>query len=122
MTQLLSFSDPEKPTWIFVEASKESLGAIITQGNDIDNTNAIAFASRTTTPIVKRYPQIDLEATAVDLGLRRFQEYCVGAENIQVVTDHRPLKAIVADKRLGSFRIDCTKLWHQDIEYNIVWR
>ena len=81
MTQLLSLFDPEKPTWISVDAAK-GLGGIIAQGNDIDNTNVIAFASRTTTPIEKRYPQINPEAMAVDFGLRQFREYCVGAENI----------------------------------------
>ena len=105
-----------------MDAAKEGSDAIIAQGNDIDNTNVIAFASRTTTPIEKRYPQIDLETMAVDCGLRRFREYCAGAENIQVVTDHRTLKAIFANKHLGSIRIDRTKLSHQDIDYNIVWR
>ena len=59
---------------------------------------------------------------AVDFGLRRFRDYCVGAKNINVVTDHKPLKAIFENKRLGSIRIDRTKLRHQDIAYNIVWR
>ena len=38
-----------------------------------------------------------------------------------VVADHRPLKAIFAHRRLGS-RIDCTKLRHQDINYEVIWR
>jgi hypothetical protein len=59
---------------------------------------------------------------AVDFGLRRFREYCVGADNINVVTDHRPLKAIFENKRLGSIRIDRTKLRHQDINYHLLWR
>ena len=60
---------------------------------------------------------------AVDFGLRRFREYCVGAENINVVTDHRPLKAVFENKRLAFIRIDRTKLRHQDINYNIVcWK
>ena len=42
--------------------------------------------------------------------------------NPYVVTDHKPLKPIFEDKRLGSIRIDRTKLRHQDIDYHIVWR
>ena len=118
----LSFFDPDLPTWIFVDASYAGLGAVLAQGQDIDNTNIIAFASRATTSIERRYPQIDLEAIGVDFGLRRFREYCVGADNINVVTDHRPLKAVFENKRLGSIRIDRTKLRHQDINYNIIWR
>ena len=36
--------------------------------------------------------------------------------------DHKPSKAIFENKRLGSIRIDRTKLRHQDIDYKIVWR
>ena len=121
-TTTLSYFDTNLPTWIFVDASFAGLGAILAQGEDIENTNVIAFASRATTSIERRYPQIDLEAMAVDFGLRRFREYCVGAENITVVTDHRPLKAVFENKRLGSIRIDRTKLRHQDINFNILWR
>jgi hypothetical protein len=102
-TTTLSYFDTDLPTWIFVDASYAGLGAILAQGEDIENTNVIAFASRATTPIERRYPQIDLEAMSVDFGLRRFREYCVGAENINVVTDHRPLKAIFENKRLARF-------------------
>ena len=118
----LSFFDPGLPTWIFVDAAKGGQGVIITQGQEMDNTNVIAFASRTTTAVERKYPQIDLEAMAVDFGLRRFREYCVGAKNIKIVTDHRPLIAIFENKRLGSIRIDRTKLRHQDIDYKIGWR
>ena len=45
----------------------------------------------------------------------------MGTEKI-FVTDHRPLKAIFANRRLGSIRIDRTKLWHQDINYEVIWR
>ena len=107
---------------MFVDAAKGGLGAIITQGQEMDNTNGIAFASRTTTAVERKYPQINLEAMAVDFGLRRFREYCVGAKNIKIVTDHRPLIAIFENKCLGSIRIDRTKLRHQDIDYKIVWR
>ena len=118
----LSFFDPDLPTYIFVDAAKQGLSAIISQGADIKNTNVVAFASRTTTPVERRYPQIDLEAMSVDFGLRRFREYCVGGENIKVVTDHKPLVPIFDDKRLGSIRIDRTKLRHQDIDYKVVWQ
>ena len=58
---------------------------------------------------------------AVDFGLGRFRDYCVRAKNISVVTNHKPLKAIFENKRLGSIRIDRTKLHHQDIVYKIDW-
>ena len=90
----LAFFDPGLPTWIFVDAAKQGLSAVIAQGETIDATNVVAFASRTTTDVERRYPQIDLEAMAIDFGLRRFREYCVGGDNINFVTDHKPLKPI----------------------------
>ena len=115
-TTTLAYYDANKPTWIFVDAAREGLGAIIAQGPNINDTNVVAFASRTTTNRPRSY----------DFGLRRFREYCVGAKSINVVTDHRPLKAIFANKRLGSIRIDRTKLRHQDIDWDIdfevIWR
>ena len=74
----VSYFDANKLTYIFVDAAREGLGSIIAQGPNIDDTNVIAFASRTTTSIERRKPQIDLEALAVDFGLRRFREYCIG--------------------------------------------
>ena len=37
------------------------------------------FASKTTTKAEQHYPQIDLEATAVDFSLRRFRNYVAGS-------------------------------------------
>ena len=45
----LSFFDPDLPTWIFVDASYVGLGAVLAQGEVIDNTNIIAFTSCATT-------------------------------------------------------------------------
>ena len=47
-----------------------------------DNTNSIkpiAFASRTAKAAESRYPQLDLEALAIDFGLSRFRNYLTGA-------------------------------------------
>ena len=104
------------------DAAHGGLDAILAQGQDIHNTEVVACASRTTTSVERLYPQIVLEAMAIDFGLRRFREYCVGEEIIYVVTDHRPLKAIFSNRRLGSIRIDRTKLRHQDINYEVIWQ
>ena len=74
------FFDPDMPTWIFVDAAL----AVIVQGEDIEGTNAVAFASRTTTPVEKHYSQIDLEAMAIDFGSRRLINYCFGGKDICV--------------------------------------
>ena len=119
---LLRFYDIKKETFLFVDAHKSGLGAVLSQGSSIENSVPVAVASRTTTKVEKRYPQIDLEGMSVDFGLRRFRQYLVGAPKITVVTDHQPLVPIFARRRLGSLRLDRIKLRHQDINYDLVYR
>ena len=62
----------------------------------------MAIASRTTNTSEQKYPQIDLEALAIDFALRRFRHYIVGSPTkIQVITDHQPLCSIFNGKRQG---------------------
>ena len=84
------------------------------QGDSIEEAKPIAFASRTTTDAEARYPQLDLEALSVDFGLRRFRYYLVGGPTVEVITDHKQLVSIFANKRKGSIRTSRIKLGHQD--------
>ena len=119
---LLRFYDPDKNTFIFVDAYKSGFGAILAQGETIENCWPVAVASRTTSNPEKKYPQIDLEGMAVDFGLGRFRQYLVGGPEVTVVTDHKPLISIFSRKRLNSIRIDGIKLRYQDIKFNVIWR
>ena len=85
---LLRYFDMGKQTFLFTDAHITGLGAILTQGESIATAKPIAFASRTTNPAETRYPQIDLEAMAVDFALRRFRNYLVGAP--YVINVYRP--------------------------------
>ena len=99
---LLHYFDTSLPTFIFVDAHKTGISAILAQGKDTDSCKPVAFASRATKDEERRYPQLDLEALAIDFGLRRFRLYVVGAPEINtVVTDHNPLISIFANTRTG---------------------
>ena len=78
---LLRYFDLAKPTFIFVDAHATELGAILAQGDSRKSAKPVAFASRATQGAERNYPQIDLEAMAVDYGLRRFRHYLLGARN-----------------------------------------
>ena len=70
----------------------------------------------------RNYPQIDLEALAVDFGLRRFRQYVAGdPKPVSVITDHKPLISIFRNTRRGSIRTDRIKLRHQDINYEVLY-
>ena len=119
---LLKHYDPDQHTYIFVDAHRTGLSAILAQGDSMETSKPVAFASRATTQIENRYPQLDLEALAIDFGMRRFRLYLVGAPEVVIITDHKPLEAIFKNKRQGSIRSERIKLRHQDIRYRVVWR
>ena len=68
-----------------------------------------------------RYPQLYLEALAVDYGLRRFRFYLVGGPQVTVFTDHKPLVSIFRNFRKGSSRTEKINLRHQDLQYKVLW-
>ena len=74
----LRYFDPSLKTYLFTDAHITGISAILAQGTDATSTNPIAFASRATTPVKRRYAQLDLEALSVDFALRRFRMYFVG--------------------------------------------
>ena len=63
---LLSYFDMKLPTYIFTDAHKIGLGAILCQGNDFENLKPVAIASPCTNQAEKNYAQLDLEAMATD--------------------------------------------------------
>ncbi|XP_059098519.1 uncharacterized protein K02A2.6-like [Tigriopus californicus] len=115
----LAFFNPKLPTHVIVDAHTDGLCAILAQGDTPLSGQAVAVASRATSEVEKRYPQLDLEAVAVDFGLRRFRPYLIGNPNVVVHSDHKPLVPIFRNSRQGSIRIERIKLRHQDITYRI---
>lgn len=119
---LMRHFDPELPTFISVDAHRSGLSAILQQGNSLEEAKPVLMTSRATTAVESRYPQLDLEALAIDFGLRRFRYYLIGGPRVNVVTDHKPLISIFSNVRAGSIRVDRIKLRHQDIDYQVTWR
>ena len=112
-----------KPIYVFSDAHISGLGAMLAQGDNISTAKPVAFASRTTSPAERNYPQLDLEAMGVDFGLRRFRKYVVGAPDpISVVTDHKPLCPIFNGRSKGSIRTEKIKMRHQDVRFNVFYQ
>ena len=115
---LLRYFDPRAKTFIIVDGHKTGLGAILAQGPTLTEAKPVALASRTTSVSEKSCPQLELEATSLDFGLRRFREYVIGSPTlIKVITDHKPLIHIFNGRRSGSIRTRRIKLNHQDIPF-----
>lgn len=118
---LLNFFDPSLNTYLFIDSHITGISAIIAQGKDLATSKPIAFASRSTSSVERRYAQLDLEALSVDFALRRFRNYLVGGPTVKTFTEHKPLISIFANRRKGSVRTDGIKIRHQDISYDVVW-
>ena len=66
---LLTYFDVRLSTFLFVDAHKTGLSAILAQGTTMGKAKMVTCASRATTKIENGYPQLDMEALAVDFGL-----------------------------------------------------
>ena len=86
----------------------------------MDYAKPAACASRSTTPVEQRYPQLDLEALAVRCRLwtDALSVNYVGGPPVSVVTDRKPLLGVFGNTRQGSIRSDRIK----DVWFEVVWR
>lgn len=121
---LLRYFDLSKPTYVFVDAHKTGLCAILAQGESIESAKPVDIKSRCTNKAEQSsYPQLDLEGMAVDFALRRFRQYLVGAPSPAIiVTDHQPLLGVFNGRRGGSIRTETIKMRHQNIQYEVLYR
>ena len=120
---MLAYFETDSPTYLLVDAHRTGISAILAQGSSPDTARMVTCASRATTAVERYYPQLDLEALAIDFALRRFRHYIVGdPKDVTVVTDHKPLISIFRNTRRGSVRTDRIKLRHQDINYKVLYQ
>ena len=95
------------------------VGAILDQGDDLDSARPVIIDSRKTSKAESRYPQLDLEATTTNFALCRFRNYLVGASQVLIITDHKPLCLIFNSHWHGSIQTHRIKIRHQDISYTV---
>lgn len=86
---VLAYYDCNKPIVIQTDASKNRLGAAL-----IQESQPIAYASRSFTETEQRYAPIEKELLAIVFGLERFHQYVYGRQTT-VHTDHKPLVTVV---------------------------
>ena len=101
---VMAHYDPAAPTQLRVDASPVGLGAILTQTQH-GVVRPVAYASRTLTPVKRRYSQTEREALAVVWGCEKFHLYLFGTQ-FNLLTNHKPLEVIYSPTSKPPARIE----------------
>ena len=89
--RVLVFPDFDKPFLLETDASKERLGAVLSQKQDDGCYHPVVFGSRTLTPSEQNYHSSKLEFLALKWSVtEHFKEYLAYAP-FMVRTDNNPL-------------------------------
>ena len=79
---VMGYFDPLKQAELYIDASRVSLGAILSQTTAGDNRRTIlAYASRSLTAVETRYSQIEREALGILYGVEHFRLYLFGRDS-----------------------------------------
>ena len=99
---LLAFPDFAKPFLLEMDASKEGLGAVLSQKQDDGRFHPVAFGSCCLTPAEKNYHSSKLEFLALKWCImEHFREYLAYAP-FMVKTDNNPLTYILTTPNLDA--------------------
>ena len=124
-SQVLAHYNPYLPIKMAADASAYGVGAVISHMLPNGSEHPIAFASRTLSPSECNYAQIEKEALALIFGVKKFHQYLYGRK-FTLVTDHKPLKAILGPKKgipsLAAARLQRWAIILASYQYEIEFR
>ena len=90
---LLIHFDPRKKIVLTVDASPIGVGVVLAHRLDDGKEYPIAFHSKTLTLTERNYAQLDREALAIIVGVKKFHHFLYG-HSFEIITDHKPLLGI----------------------------
>ena len=99
---VLVFPDFDEPFLLETDASKEGLGAVLSQKQNNGQYHPVAFGSRSLTPLEKNYHSSKLKFLALKWSVtEHFKEYLAYAPFV-VQTDHNPLTYVLMTPNLDA--------------------
>ena len=91
---VLAYPDFTKDFVIETDASKQGLGAILSQRQEDNKLHPVAYASRSVSVAEANYAITNLETLAVVWAITHFRYYVYG-HNVTIITDHAAVKAVL---------------------------
>ena len=79
------------------DASKNDLGAILTQKDELNREVIIRYVSRATNNTERNYAATQLEQLGVVWAVKYFQKYLLG-QPFQIYTDHQAITRLMSVK------------------------
>ena len=95
---VLAHYNPEHPIVLAGDASAYGMSAVISHTLPDGSEHPVAYASRTLTKSERNYAQVEKEALSLVFSVRKFHQYLYGHQ-FAILTDHKPLKAILGLKK-----------------------
>uniref|UniRef100_A0A7M5XNH5 Endonuclease n=1 Tax=Clytia hemisphaerica TaxID=252671 RepID=A0A7M5XNH5_9CNID len=92
-SETLAYFDVNAETEISTDASCVGLGAVLMQKQKNGTWRPVSYASRSLSPVERRYSPLERECLAVTYALERFRLYLYGLY-FTIKTDHKPLVPI----------------------------
>ena len=96
---ILAYPDFTRDFVLETDASKQGLGAILSQLQDDSKLHPLAYASRSLSPSEKNYAITELETLAVVWAISHFRYHLYG-HKVTVYTDHAAVKAVLGAPNL----------------------
>ena len=111
----------ERKTFVTTDASRDGVGAVLSQVQDDGSRRLVAAASRSLNDAEERYAAIELEALAICWAMEKFSQYVLGMEGVTIETDHKSLVPLFGCMFLDKLppRIQGFKLRLQRFQYSV---
>ena len=135
--RVLSSYSESSDLHLAADASEYGLTAVLSQKNSVylghygtnlgtePEEHVISYASRTFTVAERNYPQVEKEALAIILGVKKFEKYLMG-RHFTIYTDHKPLVKLFdsqqATSATGAAKIQRWCLYLSNFNYQVEYR